>query len=534
VPFNLSGVRAYEGATASDQLLLLFSEAGEVYRWSFEADGEALEETPELLFSVEDPEYTVLALASWPQLGVGNQVLVADRKGLSARTLSGGATASADAYDLTGLHRRLSPKFAYRVGTPRFADLCQDLNGDGTSELLLPLRDQMEVWTRTENTERPLVLTRATSLSMNAQRSERTRGTSLSDDFESVVILPRLLTRDVNGDGRLDILVRDGRYRAWHLQKNDGLFPAEPDVSVNLRIFEDTTPQGRIAPGQVLAGNNYQVMLSRDLDQDGRTDHVIAHGRKIWVLPGTEKGPQFTSPSQILKSSDDITTLLLADLDQDGRADLITLKLLIPSIGSLVASALGSLTIEVSAIAYAGTTGAKFESEAKWRNSLFIELPSLTTILKNPQAILQRFQEAGQTDSERIREDLDGDGALDILSMDGAAGHLQFWSGIKRLDREHAGDQLLKEILFDKDRTKWDLDKLVDLVERLADEDLRRDTQGRAPDHVTDLLSEDRWFIQAILTCKTKRSSGSSLLVFRLDPESRKSEVLHYRAAPKK
>jgi hypothetical protein len=534
IPLSFIASDARTVRTGSDdrESLLLVSRQGDVFRATFGQSGEKLHPIGEALLRLEDPEFSVLALGRWAALAGGDHLVVANRSGLFAFDVGVDKKTSSSSVELTERTRRGGPRFSYRLGAPRFADLCPDLNGDGQSEFLLPLRDSMEIWAPKAGEAQTLRLERVAALSMNAERLEQTRDRRLSDDLESVIVLPRLLLRDVNGDGRPDILVREGRERSWHLQRADGSIPEKPDVTVNLRIFEDSTPPARLAPGMILAGNQRQILLARDLDGNARIDHVVAHGRKIWVLPGGEQGPQFTAPSQILKSSDDITTLLLADLDQDGQADLITLKLLIPTVGSLLASALGSLTIEISAVAYAGESGVRFRPEPKWRNSLFIELPSLTQILKNPQAILKRFQEAGQSSSERIRMDLDGDGGLDLLTLEGNADRLLLYSGIESRDPARTGDQLLYEVLFSEPNAKWDLDRLVGLVERLADEDLRRDTKGKEPTSSMECEAAADFVVQAIVTAKHPNRSGHSLFLLRLHPQTNRSELLHYRAAP--
>lgn len=526
--FEYADATAFDAGPSGGQCLILADTRGRIYRLDFLPGGTELAPAPRQILALPHPGFSLLGRAAFESAGAARSLVVASPSGLHAYPIEQEGDAPPSPVELTGLERRFAPRFTYRLGAPRFAEICHDINGNGRSEILLPVQDRCEIWMASSAQGEPLRLNRAASLDLRIQRSEQTGGTRLSDDLESLVVIPRLMTRDVNGDGRLDILMQDGRNRAWHIQKPDGSIPMEPDVRLDLRIFEDTTPSGRVMPGTVLAGSNRQTLLSRDLDGNGFTDHVIAHGRKIWILPGTANGPQFTSPSQILKSSDDITTLLLADLDQDGRADLITLKLLIPSVGSLLASALGSLTVEVSAVAYAGREGARFDNEPKWRNTLRIELPSITRLLKNPQAILQRFQDAGRTATERLLADFDGDGAGDLVSIDPGEEWIEFWSRVREGGRESSGDLLLLEVLFSKDDSKWDLDRLVSLVERLADEDMRRFTGGRPPDKRLQIEDAANRIVSGFFALKSAGDRGASLLIVRRDA-SGAAEILHYR-----
>ena len=55
-----------------------------------------------------------------------------------------------------------------------------------------------------------------------------------------------------------------------------------------LEIFKDTTPRADLRPGRIWAGSDRTRYLSRDLDNDGVPDYVIAHRRKVWVFHGND------------------------------------------------------------------------------------------------------------------------------------------------------------------------------------------------------------------------------------------------------
>lgn len=492
---TLAGFRLVDLTGDGVRDLLVVGAGGEVRTYAVASGEHTLPERPAGTLVLPDPRHTLLGLSRLRGVEQVPDLVAVSPSGISAyrADATGGFGNGATALAPTRGRRR--PRFRLRVGRPTFTRICRDMNGDGRDDVLVPVGESVELWVNdgpakdTDDAVGFPKLHRAARLPVRVRRRAGVDASLLSDQLENSFTVPQLQTADVNGDGRDDLLVQDGRRRAFHLQRADGTIPVEPDVSVNLEIFRDTTPKASVRPGRTLAGGDRQSMQSRDLDGDGIPDYVIAHRRKVWVFHGRkEQGPQFTKPTQILRSADDVTALALMDLQPDGHPDLVIVKVQVPSVGGLLVGALGDLEVEVTAVGYASKAGKGFDTDPGWRSDITVELPSIVSIMKNPYAIIRRFEEAGSAFERSIDADLDGDGKEDVIVLD-AAGKLRAWSGAKNPTPQSKNDPdaLLRHVLFqDKDRT-WDLDRLVDLVGRIAEGDIGRRTGGRDPDFKADL-----------------------------------------------
>src|SRR5262249_52865781 len=152
-----------------------------------------------------------------------------------------------------------------------FAEIARDVNGDGRPDLVVPRGEDCELWLNSgvDPQTRLPVFTRTASFHVALERSVATRAEALSDVLESSFRIPALRIEDVNGDGRRDLCVESGKTRTWSLQRADGSFPAEPDVTLDLSTFRDTTPEATVELGRTLAGGDDQRLETRDLDGDG-------------------------------------------------------------------------------------------------------------------------------------------------------------------------------------------------------------------------------------------------------------------------
>jgi len=423
--------------------------------------------------------------------GPASSLVTVTSKGIISYQANDAGALAANGKALSPTRGRRAPGFKIRVGAPRFAPVCRDMNGDGKVDVLVPVGDSVELWlsegSSAEGAEARALprLRRAARLPVKVRRRGNSDAGRLSDELESSFTIPRLETRDLNGDGRDDLIARDGRRRAYHLQRDDGTIPVDPDVKLDLRIYRDTTPKATLRPGRTLAGGDRQSLQSRDLNGDGIPDYVIAHRRKVWIFHGRKgQGPQFTDPVQILRSADDITTLALMDLQPDGHPDLVVIKVQVPSVSGLLVGALGDLEVELTAVGYASKKGGGFETKPQWKSDIVVQLPSVVSIMKNPYAIIRRFEEAGAGFEASVDADVDGDGKLDVVVLDAGERRLRIWRGANNPTPEGKDDPdaLLRGILFeDKDKT-WNLDRLVDLVGKVAESEVGNKTGGRDPD----------------------------------------------------
>lgn len=365
-----------------------------------------------------------------------------------------------------------------RVGAPRFVDIAQDVNGDGAEDLVVPAADVLRLFLSSvaakdsaESSPWPQYAAAAT-LAVEISKSTETVGKHLSDELSSSFSIPSIVARDVNGDGRADLLVTDGSTRAFHLQSQDGTFPVLASISVDLSIFRDSVEKAELRPGRTLSMGEQATYEMRDLDRDGIPDFVIGHRRKVWVFHGTSEGPQFTKPSMIFKTADDITTMQLMRLDADDLPDLLLVKVQIPTIAALVRGIFGDWDVEITAAGYLSKDGRTFETRPSKRAELAVRLPAILRLIKDPSSFLKRFDEIGARFRRSVWGDFDGNGARDVVLAGADGRQLEIWlsedaeaDGSRSLD----GEALLTQLLFEDEQRVWDLDRIAGWLGGLAE-----------------------------------------------------------------
>jgi hypothetical protein len=391
-------------------------------------------------------------------------------------------------------------RFKLRVGVPRFADVVQDVNGDALSDLVLPNGDKLDLWiqqpsnaTRSGNAPQSgtadgssatPTFKRAASVHVQITSGNATENDELSRVLVSEFAIPRLLMLDVNGDGRPDLCVKDGDVRSFHIVAPDGSIPEKPDVSVDLSIFRDTTPEAGIRVGRTLPGGDKAHYESRDLDADGIPDYVIAHRRKVWVFHGTKKGPQFTEPSTILKADDDVTALLLADLDGDKYPDLVLFKVQVPSLAAILRGLLREWEVEIDAAGYRNLQGRTFDTKPAWKSALYLRLPAILSMVRDPQSLIHRFEEVGRKFRAPTEGDFDGDGKSDVALASEDSSSLDVWGGRAGAAKsaDETNEALLRKVVFDDPERTWDIDRVISFMGGYAERRAALITGGRPAD----------------------------------------------------
>lgn len=511
VRFDVSEAVLCRPRAGAPAVLCVAGVQGEVRSWRFEREGDAagfVAHGPLGELVLADPRRCTL---DWSPLRAGGEdsLLVASPRGVEAHAgLENGAFGPAA--------RMLAPraKLHLRTGRPTLAPIAQDVNADGRFDLLVPSGETIEVWAANEDAS---AFARVAKVRVPVTSSRSVAGAELSDILRASLSIPTLVLRDVDGDGRADLVVEDGAKRAFHRVRADGSIPEAPDVELDLAIFRDTTPEAGIAPGRTLATDGVARYQSRDLDGDRIPDAVIAHRRKVWVFRASGAGPQFTQPSTILKADDDVTALSLADLDDDGRPDLVLLKIAVPTIGEILRGLVSELAIDIDAIGYRNVGEGKFDPKPGWRSTLELRVPAILSLLKSPETWIQRFEDAGKRFRRSAEADLDGDGARDLLfvAVDGAS--IDAWRGAAAASSAFESDRVLRQVFFEDEERTWDFERLIEWLGALGEERARSVTGGRAPDARANLRDPASWRLEE-LTSADLDGDGLDEVVLRWTP----------------
>ncbi len=520
-PFTLAAHRWLDVDGDQRTELFVVGRAGEVRIYTRAAGAMLFDAQPVGTLQLADPRHTLLDTAHLEGAAGALQLVTASPAGVQAFALDEHGAFAAQAEPLIARAR-----FALRVGQPTLADLAQDVNNDGRSDLVLPGPQSCELWLNDGigpatggAPARWPTFRKAATVAVDLKSSNARANEALSDVLSSSFTIPALSTRDVNGDKRPDLLVVDGDRRGYHLQREDGSFPAQADVSVDLSIFRDSTEKADVRPGHTLVVDSAATFQSRDLDGDGIPDYVIAHRRKVWIFHGSSAGPQFQTPSTILKAADDITALQLARLDDDAYPDLLLIKVQVPTIATLVRGVFGEWDVDVSAAGYLNKSGKGFETSPSLKSDIVLRLPSILSLLKDPQKVLQRFEGVRDRFRQSAWGDFDGSKTRDVALVSSDASALEVWlvhdaasSGSNTID----GEEMLRKLLFEDPDKVWDIDRVVLWLGDLAERRTALLTGGRAPDGRIELRDKAAAKLSA-LECADVDGDGREELLLRYE-----------------
>jgi hypothetical protein len=506
-------VRDLDGDGAAD--LLLVGVGGRVRVWRKASEGAGMAEDLVGELSLPRPNRSLMAVGDVLGRGGPPQLLVLspDRPMLYPAAPGGGFAAEGNPISRRG-------RFQLRVGAPRFTEILTDLNDDGRPDLLVPNAWTCEIYLNEGPADESAVIPRfrrTAEVATDLRRTREYEGTTLSDQLESAFRIPRLSFQDVNGDGRPDLVVVDDERRGFHLQREDGSLPETPDRVLDLTIFVDTTPPATIRPGRTLAAGDDASLSMQDLDGDGIPDYVISHRRKIWVFHGSKDGPQFTEPSDILALAEDVSALLVLPLDDDDRPDLLLVRVEIPSVASILRGFFAEMEVEIKAAGYRGLENGKFSKTSTWKGGVTVRLPALGEILKNPQAILSRFEETASKFRRSLKADFDGDGSEDVALVSEDMKRIDVW---RMKDRKpSAADEIGVRALFfeDKDR-EWSLDRILTWLSDLAERRVQSLTGGRDPDVKIRLRDPADFTVLAVETGNLAGGKAAGIIVLYADP----------------
>ncbi len=525
-PFHVAEHRALDVGAAPGTELVLIGSLGEVRTLRL-VDGTQREFAGGL--TLADPRHAVFAFAPL-RGGTKPDLFVASPRGLEI--FSAGDDG---AFAATTIATAPRARFRLRTGVPMPAPMAQDIDGDSVIDVVVPDGESLDVWLQRPATGegQGVAFVKGASVRVPASTSRSTGAQAISDRLVSGITIPSLSRLDVNGDGRLDIVVEEGELRAFHLVRADGSIPTDPDSTLDLSIFRDTTAEASVAPGRTLAGLDRALHEMRDLDGDTIPDHVIAHRRKVWVFRGSQDAPRFQSPTSILKTADDVTALLLIDLDGNARPDLVLLRVQVPSVATILRGLVAEWEVEVGAVGYRAGGERDFEATPAWRSTLGFRVPAILSILKDPEGLVRRFEDAGKKLRVSAEGDVDGDGRADALLVSEDATSIDLWLGdvdTVRATRETPED-ILRHALFDEEESTWDLDRLVGWFAGVAERRVQALTGGRPATGALKLRPVAEWRLTGLETADVDGDGRLEAIVRYDAPDGTKSvfDVVRWR-----
>jgi len=455
-----------DGDGASE--LVTVSARGEVRTWSFDAPSARFVPAGDALLLTE-PEHTALSIADvLPDAGL--ELCVLDRRGAFAHPWSSAGWRD----EPTPLTR--TGRLSVRLGRPTFAPFTTDVNADGALDLVVPAVETCQLFLRA-GPEPTYELAQTLPLRLVHERETTPR--HLASELRSSLRIQGLDIADLNGDGRPDLRVREGRVRRYHLQDTSGRFSSDP-IRVDLGTFRDTTPRADVQPGETLVVSDEPQLSTGDLNGDGIPDYVVAHRRKVWSFLAGADGPQFEE-SSIRLVAEGVSALLLVDLNDDGRDDLLVFKLDVPSTAELILGVVRSIDAPLRVLGYPTAPDGTFETRARWKSELVVRIPSLLRLLREAEDIVERFREVVRKFRWSATGDFDGDGAEDLALFSEDESSVELW--LRPPDPgERFGAGWLRGLLFEEDDTTFDVERVLKLAAEVFDGRTSELTSERAAD----------------------------------------------------
>jgi hypothetical protein len=187
---------------------------------------------------------------------------------------------------------------------------------------------------------------------------------SLESDFQIFLDVPKLLLGDVNGDGRTDIASATRHEIQVFLRRDDGNFPREPDRSLALGLV---TPRDHIRGSGGVASEARDIDGDGRLDllishvQGGFRDAATT----ISLYMNRDGGWRLGQPDQTMVSKASLSSSALADFDADGRMELIRVEFSFSLLEVIEILVTREIDVEVSLHRYSAEGGFEKKPWAK-------------------------------------------------------------------------------------------------------------------------------------------------------------------------
>ena len=202
---------------------------------------------------------------------------------------------------------------------PRW-NLSADLDGDSLTDLIIPTEDGYRIIRSDPHGGSPSPgLQVATRMEIDPMMPSQYRGLL----FASRSILPRLVERDLDGDGLGDLAFLQGGALRGFLRGKEGAFPERPDVSEELLPIQKLGAGaiGRVIPrlADMTGDGVADLIVTRVIGEVGLFETLRTH---IAIFDAKGPGRFGSTPSQIVLVKGVSIDPRLFDYDRDGDLDL--------------------------------------------------------------------------------------------------------------------------------------------------------------------------------------------------------------------
>ncbi len=365
----------------------------------------------------------------------------------------------------------------------------QDLNNDNREDLIIPNAGTLQLFIRNEDNQYQSAIS---VLSDIRNFTTLFIQDSLERDVGQTISIPSIELRDVNNDGRPDLISEtDERFDVSLANASGDYFPQMPTYSVDRVEIRERL--GNFDFDQLDFANLTGILaltheeLLQDVDGDNIDDFILREGGKVSLFAGTATGMDFSQPKQVLRSGGNVLTVFLHDEDGDGRKDLWLWRVEPVSVGDIFLWLAISGSINVEAFVYRNE-GETFARRPARQLTVALKFPSAVRMLSSVIDIREQAENVReQAHIPTLVANISGIGdAQDLLVL--LDQQVQVFHNSITPEPALAEDRFLASLNYSQTRDDYEIDirRIIDEFEIELNSELRQ-VQGRSADQSLDL-----------------------------------------------
>lgn len=369
----------------------------------------------------------------------------------------------------------------------------RDINDDGLDDLIIPGAGTLQLYIRDgDGYQQPISV-----LSDMRNFTTLYSDDSLERDVGQTLSIPSIELRDVNNDGRPDLISDTNERFDVTLANADGnYFAQQPTFSIDreeirarLGSFDFDQLDFSNLTGILALGHEE---LLQDINGDNIDDLLLREGGKVSLFLGTPTGIDFTQAAQVLRSGGNVLKVFVHDEDGDGRKDLWLWRIEPISVGDIFLWLAISGSVNVEAFVYRNE-GENFARRPARKVTVALKFPSAIRMLSSAVDLREQARSASEAPHmPSIAAHISGvDSAQDLLVL--IDEQLQVFHNTIEPTPAADEDRFLASLNYSRGRDNYEIDirRIIDEFEIERHSDLRA-VEGRAPDQTLSLAQAIR------------------------------------------
>jgi len=376
----------------------------------------------------------------------------------------------------------------------------RDINGSGREDLVIPGAGELLLYIRNnDGSYQPAIRI----LSEMRVSTSLDNARDINNNVGQTVNIPMLQLRDVNGDGRPDLISDTSeRLDVFFASSRNGedYFPNEPTFSIDrLEIRERL---GAFDVDQIDFSNLTGILaltheeILQDVNGNGIDDVILREGGRVALFLGNEDGVDLSTPQQILRSGGNVLTTFLHDENDNGRPDLWLWRVEQVSLADLFVWLAISGSINIEAFVY-HNEGDSFARRPARRVTVTLRFPSAVRMISSVRDIRSRARDMDSV-IPAARANISNNEMQDLLVL--LENQVEIFYNALSREADSDEDRFLASLDYRRDRNNYEIDvrRIIDNFEIDINRDVRQ-VRGRSPDTTLALpTSQQRGDIMAM------------------------------------